>query len=339
MNPPEVVYPFVDIPGRPVGFTPIERTIFITSLVFSRFHYRRVTVLATQPWYDVIEKDPVLSRLVTNLALIGEKCVEGYPRAIFWSTIAKMVACQVHLDLSPDSPLLMLDSDVILFDPQEVIRWEDPQQVFAAGYREPCTWEAYLEGNARMRPCLAAAFASFSSSGPDFSDPTGIMPINAGCLYFNDSDLLGAYATGLGAFMKAFVDLKIPAKPYFIDPANPAAGVTYFSEVMVADQQFLAYLRDTKRPSTTKDGYFTKDRYFTKFEWLREYPATVESFVHFWKMKGWLNANPDEATLVEQHLLRRLYFLQKDNPHFVQQLVTIQEVTIPLIPGVFYKIV
>lgn len=326
MNPPQVVYPFVDVPGRPVGFSPIERTIALASMVFSRLHYKNVTVFATRPWLDYFQSTPALHRLVTTYAEIGEEVVAPYPCDIFWSTVAKMLACQTHSDLNPDSPLLLMDADVVIFEPFPVIAWGSPEVRFAAGYREPASWEAYVEGNERLWTCLQDAF--YAATGNRYSQKIVLpRPINAGCLYFNSLRLLQSYAVGLKAFMGSFVKNGKP-RPYLVDPADPSKGHTCFSEVMVADQQFLGMLVNL---CCNDDREGTPVRYFVnEFPAVCEYPEASTQFIHFWKLKGWLNQNPAAAAVVEQSLLRSVYQARLSNPTFMEKLADVVVRQVPM---------
>lgn len=302
MKPPTVIYPFVAAGDRPVQLSSFEEMVFTVSLIYSRFHFMNATLVADEPWMNYL-KSLRLFGLFTRTVLIKP----SYESAlnIFWSTEAKrqgLVAALANpeIGVSEDSPVLLMDADCIIFNPSYVLDWSDPVLRFAGGYFEPLTWEAYRE-----QPFRFASLTDYVWNEVRLKVPPSwaALPVNGGCLYFQDAGLCATYVNLLDGFMGKFCENGCTPRPYYKDVANPTAGTTFFSEVMMADQRLLGMLLENQFGRSRLLQELGPVRMFTTFKDTSEYPEYTPNFLHLWKLKAELNRN-----LLLQAMMRQKIF-------------------------------
>lgn len=296
MSPPVVVYSLLSA-GRPVEMSPLEQLTFLASVIMSRFHFTNANLICDEAWSNYLHE-------IGFSPFFDEKVVIDVSKdatlPVFWSTRAKLEALKWAYTTNEGSrSILQLDADVIIWD-ASMIRWEDESQKFVGGYYEPLHWEAYREQTVRLGALFSEVAAEVGLSAPTGRE----RPVNGGCLWFNDIELLESYMEFLEKFMSKFAEGGYVGRPFLTNKNDRQSGTVMFSEVMMADQRSLGLILSSFY--SAREGFADGVQFFTVFPDEDEYPLASHQFIHLWKYKGVLNANPQLAAQMEQYILRKL---------------------------------
>jgi len=300
--------------------TSLEQVCFAASVAMSRMHFTNANLVCTPKWFKCLQLLQ-LDSLFTHVSILPTDPSTEYNLPVFWSTAAKKIGLVWARARAGNGSVLLMDADAIIWNPAK-IAWDDSRVKFVGGYEEPLHWEAYREQRLRLGDLFKWAVGKYTPT-MTHNDPDAIWtcnPVNGSCLYFNDSDLLNAYIECLEHFMVGFRDKKLEPRGFLADKNDPQSAVSYFSEVMMADQRILGVLLQSKFGDSYLSGEQPPVAFLNEFPTTSEYPAPSYDFLHLWKYKAVADRDPTQSVLMEQEILKLLYEATCGHPLFLHDI-------------------